>query len=152
MTASVTTGSWGEAEGIRSQGSIRSRASPICSTSSSAAISSDEEGRVAGGDGADNLWRVAAEPKATAAYVRHELTFDQFRDLGEIEGIDFDPAAGEMLVLANRGKRIVLGMPKGLYPGYEREISEVYVFRVTAQLAPEAVNARETPLAPPPRE
>jgi hypothetical protein len=34
-----------------------------------------------------------------------------------------------MLVLANRGKRVVLSMPKGLYPGYEREVSEVYVFR-----------------------
>jgi hypothetical protein len=53
------------------------------------------------------------------------------RDVGEIEGIDFDEMAGEMLVLSNRGKRIVLGMPKGLYPGYDREISEVYVFRIT---------------------
>ena len=61
--------------------------------------------------------------------MRHELTFDQLRDLGEIEGIDFDEAAGEMLVLSNRGKRIVLGMPKGFYPGYDREISEVYVFQ-----------------------
>ena len=62
--------------------------------------------------------------------MRHELAFDQLRDLGEIEGIDFDEAAGEMLVLSNRGKRIVLGMPKGFYPGYDREISEVYVFRI----------------------
>jgi hypothetical protein len=50
--------------------------------------------------------------------------------VGEIEGIDFDPEAGEMVVLANRGKRIVLGMPTGLYPGYEREIHEVSVYRV----------------------
>jgi hypothetical protein len=35
-----------------------------------------------------------------------------------------------MIVLANRGKRIVLGMPKGLYPGYEREIHELYVYRI----------------------
>lgn len=76
----------------------------------------------------DNLWRVAADPEGSAAYVQHELTFDQLRDVGEIEGIDFDEQAGEMLVLSNRGKRIVLGMPKGLYPGYDREISEVYVF------------------------
>jgi len=79
---------------------------------------------------ADNLWRVSADPQGIAAYVQHELAFDQLRDLGEIEGIDFDEAAGEMLVLSNRGKRIVLGMPKGLYPGYDREISEVYVFRI----------------------
>ena len=78
----------------------------------------------------DNLWKVPAEPTRNAAYVQHELAFDQFRDFGEIEGLDFDPETGELLVLANRGKRIVLGMPKGLYPGYDREISEVYVFRV----------------------
>ena len=40
-----------------------------------------------------------------------------------------------MLVLANRGKRIVLGMPKGLYPGYDREIHEVYVFRIRERFA-----------------
>jgi hypothetical protein len=81
-------------------------------------------------DEADNLWRVPAETDATAAYVTHEKVFTEFKRAGEIEGIDFDRAAGEMLVLANRGKRIVLGMPKGLYPGYEREIHEVYVYRI----------------------
>ena len=81
-------------------------------------------------DEPDNLWRVPAETDATAAYVTHEKVFTEFRRAGEIEGIDFDRAAGEMLVLANRGKRIVLGMPKGLYPGYEREIHEVYVYRI----------------------
>ena len=81
-------------------------------------------------DEADNLWRIPAETGATDAYVTHEKTFTEFRRKGEIEGIDFDRAAGEMLVLANRGKRIVLGMPKGLYPGYEREIHEVYVYGI----------------------
>ena len=80
---------------------------------------------------ADNLWKAPADATGTSAYVNHELAFDQLRDVGEIEGIDFDEMAGEMLVLSNRGKRIVLGMPKGLYPGYDREISEVYVFRIT---------------------
>jgi len=82
-------------------------------------------------DEADNLWRVAVEAGATAAYVTHEKTFTEVRRTGEIEGIDFDCAAGEMLVLSNRGKRIVLGMPKGLYRGYEREIHEVYVYRIS---------------------
>lgn len=81
-------------------------------------------------DEVDNLWRVRAEPAATAAYVTHEKAFVEFRRAGEIEGVDFDAAAGEMVVLANRGKRIILGMPTGLYPGYEREIHEVYVYRV----------------------
>ena len=81
-------------------------------------------------DEPDNLWRVSVETGATAAYVTHEKAFTEFRRTGEIEGIDFDHAAGEMLVLANRGKRIVLGTPKGLYPGYEREIHEIYVYRI----------------------
>jgi hypothetical protein len=79
----------------------------------------------------DNLWRVQAESDASTAYVTHEKAFTEFRRTGEIEGIDFDRVAGEMVVLANRGKRIVLGMPKGLYPGYDREIHEVYIYRVS---------------------
>lgn len=78
----------------------------------------------------DNLWRVPAEMLDTAAYVTHEHAFQQFLQVGEIEGITFDETAGEMIVLANRGKRIVLGMPKGLYPGYDREIHELYVYRI----------------------
>jgi len=78
----------------------------------------------------DNLWRVKADTTASAAFVHHEREFSDFRFPGEIEGLDFDEAAGELLVLANRGKRIVLGMPKGLVPGYDREIHEVYVYAV----------------------
>jgi hypothetical protein len=78
----------------------------------------------------DNLWRVPAKSQDTAAYVTHEHAFDEFRQVGEIEGVTFDDRAGEMIVLANRGKRIVLGMPKGLYPGYEKEIHELYVYRI----------------------
>jgi hypothetical protein len=85
-------------------------------------------------DEADNLWRLTAETESTAVYVTHEKAFTEFRDFGEIEGIDFDREAGEMLVLANRGKRIVLGMPEGMYPGYEREIHEVYVYRTPRAL------------------
>ena len=82
----------------------------------------------------DNLWRIAAPTAASDAYVTHEKAFTEFRRAGEIEGIDFDREAGEMLVLANRGKRIVLGMPTGLYPGYEREIHEVYVYRIPEEV------------------
>jgi hypothetical protein len=78
----------------------------------------------------DNLWRVPAETRDTAAYVSREHAFHEFRQVGEIEGITFDEDAGEMIVLANRGKRIVLGMPKGLYPGYDREIHELYVYAI----------------------
>ena len=79
---------------------------------------------------ADNLWRLVANVQDTAAYVTHEHAFSEFRRAGEIEGIAFDENAGEMIVLANRGKRIILGMPKGLYPGYDREIHELYVYSI----------------------
>ena len=57
-------------------------------------------------------------------------SFTEFRRAGEIEGLDFDAAAGEMVVLSNRGSHIVQGMPRGFLPGYDREIHELYVYRV----------------------
>ena len=81
-------------------------------------------------DEVDNLWRLVANVQDTAEYVTHEHAFSEFRRTGEIEGISFDEDAGEMIVLANRGKRIILGMPKGLYPGYDREIHELYVYSI----------------------
>ena len=84
----------------------------------------------------DNLWRVRADPSATAAYVHHEFAFKNLRDVGEIEGITFDTNAEELLVLSNRGKRILLGMPRGFYPGYDREISEIYVYRINQPQRP----------------
>jgi hypothetical protein len=81
-------------------------------------------------DEADNLWRVPAETGHTAAYTSLEHGFHEFARAGEIEGIAFDHQAGEMIVLSNRGKRIVLGMPKGLYPGYTREIHELYIYKI----------------------
>lgn len=81
-------------------------------------------------DEVDNLWRLVANVQDTAEYVTHEHAFSEFRRTGEIEGIAFDEDAGEMIVLANRGKRIILGMPKGLYPGYDREIHELYVYSI----------------------
>ena len=76
----------------------------------------------------DNLWRAPAEITSSAVYVEHAKVFDDFRRTGEIEGLAFDPTSRELLVLANRGSRIVLGMPKGFYPGYDREIHEIYIY------------------------
>lgn len=82
----------------------------------------------------DNLWKINQDDfPENAAFIHHEMEFtspDIFKDWGEIEGLEFDRDRNEMLVLSNRGKRIVLGMPQGLYPGYDREISEVYVFSI----------------------
>ncbi|SBW11680.1 conserved exported hypothetical protein [uncultured Alphaproteobacteria bacterium] len=81
-------------------------------------------------DEPDNLYRVDVSDKSYAPVIR-EKTFAEVKRQGEIEGSAVDPQTGELLVLFNRGTRIVLGMPKGFYPGYDREISEVYRFQMT---------------------
>lgn len=55
-------------------------------------------------------------------------TLSDVKFQGEIEGITFDKSNGNMLILYNRGSRIVLGMVKGFYEGYTQEISEVYTY------------------------
>ena len=57
-----------------------------------------------------------------------EKTLNDIRDVGEVEGLNVNPKTKQLLVHANRGKQIVLGMPKGFYPGYDREISEIYFY------------------------
>jgi hypothetical protein len=53
---------------------------------------------------------------------------DSFRRAGEIEGLCINPLDGRLIVLSNRGARIVLGMPRGFYDGYDHEIHELYIF------------------------
>jgi hypothetical protein len=77
---------------------------------------------------ADHIYRVVIRPDATNATVVPEYTMDHVAMQGEIEGLNVDPVTNQLLVLYNRGSRIVLGMVKGYYPGYDREISEVYIF------------------------
>jgi outer membrane protein assembly factor BamB len=61
------------------------------------------------------------------------MTMGCFRRTGEIEGLCVNPTSGELVVLSNRGARIILGMPKGFCEGYDREIHELYVFKLTEQ-------------------
>jgi hypothetical protein len=83
-------------------------------------------------DEPDHLYRVDVTDKTFAA-VTLEKTFAEVQRQGEIEGLAVDSASGELLVLFNRGSRIVLGMVKGFYPGYDKEISEVYRFNMKAR-------------------
>jgi outer membrane protein assembly factor BamB len=76
----------------------------------------------------DHMYRVKIDPSAMATQVTLVKTFTEVKRTGEIEGLTMDPATDELLVLFNRGARIILGMPKGFYPGYDREIHEVYVY------------------------
>lgn len=84
-------------------------------------------------DEPDNLY-VCSPYKGEGKALREEalvspyMTMDSFRRTGEIEGLCVNPASGELVVLSNRGARIILGMPKGFYEGYDREIHELYVF------------------------
>lgn len=76
----------------------------------------------------DNLYVADLRDGKSYATVLPFRSMDDFRRTGEIEGLAIDPATDELLVLANRGARIVLGMPRGFYPGYDSEVHEVYVF------------------------
>ena len=73
----------------------------------------------------DHIYRVRIT-SSSSAKVTLEKTLDEAIKQGEIEGLCIDPSNGDLLVLQNRGAQIVLGMPKGFYPGYDKEISEVY--------------------------
>ena len=78
----------------------------------------------------DHLYRVTTHPDVDYATVTLERTFDDVTFQGEIEGLAFDKDAKQFLLLYNRGSRIVLGMVKGFYPGYDHEVSEVFVYGV----------------------
>ena len=81
----------------------------------------------------DHLYRTKIEDGKTDCIVTLERTFDDVTKQGEIEGLTFDKAQNRLLLLYNRGARIVLGMPKGFYEGYDHEISEVFVYNMTAR-------------------
>ena len=78
----------------------------------------------------DHLYRTQIKDGETSCIVTLERTFDDVTLQGEIEGLSFDRANGNLLLLYNRGARIVLGMPKGFYDGYDREISEVFTYKI----------------------
>ncbi len=79
-------------------------------------------------DEPDHIYKAVIEDGATHCKVTEEKTLDDVTKQGEIEGLTFDDS-GHLLVLYNRGARIVLGMPVGFYEGYGREIHEVFVYQ-----------------------
>ena len=76
----------------------------------------------------DHMYRVDVSKNRESGKVRAEKTFDDVTRQGEIEGLTFDKESGQLLLLYNRGARIVAGMPSGFYEGYTEEIHEVYVY------------------------
>ena len=76
----------------------------------------------------DHVYRCRVEISKTAWPVMLERTLDDVTLQGEVEGISFDRETDRLLVSYNRGAQIVLGMPKGFYQGYDREIHEIFEY------------------------
>ncbi len=76
----------------------------------------------------DHMYRVDLSENRKTGTVVPEKTFDDVTMQGEIEGLTFDRERGRLLLLYNRGARIVAGMPTGFYDGYSEEIHEVFVY------------------------
>ena len=79
-------------------------------------------------DEPDHVYRLDIEDDRTEVTTVEELTLDDVIRQGEIEGLTFDAEKKELMVLYNRGARIILGMPTGFYDGYDKEIHEVYTY------------------------
>lgn len=77
----------------------------------------------------DNLYKVSLKPGQEGKVTKVMTVTDVMR-AGEIEGLAVDLDRNEWLIHHNRGKRIIKGMPKGFYTGYDREIREIYVFGI----------------------
>lgn len=73
----------------------------------------------------DNLYKVDLKTGEVTLF----RTMDDFILTGEIEGLTMNPKNGNLIVMSNRGARIILGMPKGFYPGYDHEIHNIYIYK-----------------------
>ena len=85
----------------------------------------DAEGNVP-----DNLYRTTIEYGKDSCVVVPEKIFDDVNRQGEIEGLSFDRKNKRLLVLYNRGLRVVEGSSRGLYDGYRHEVSEVFLYDI----------------------
>lgn len=72
--------------------------------------------------------KIAAGAKAGRVELFREMS--DFRRAGEIEGVSIDPTNDDLVVLNNRGTKIVLGMSEGPFTeeGYTGEIHELYIY------------------------
>lgn len=81
----------------------------------------------------DHMYRVDVSDDKKNGDVSLEKTFDDVKKQGEIEGLTFDENRGQLLLLYNRGAKIVAGMPTGFYEGYSEEIHEVFVYNIVGK-------------------
>ena len=81
-------------------------------------------------DAPDHMYRVDIDENGDVGKVILEREFADVKRQGEIEGLTFDEKGEQFLLLYNRGAKIIAGMPKGFYEGYDEEIHEVYVYSI----------------------
>lgn len=81
-------------------------------------------------DEPDHVYKAVIPDGATHCKVTEEKELDDVIKQGEIEGLSFDTDQSRLLVLYNRGARIILGMPSGFYDGYDHEIHEVFEYEI----------------------
>lgn len=81
-------------------------------------------------DEPDNMYTIDIDLNKTNAQTTLVKTFDEVKLNGEIEGLAFDYTNNTLIVHFNRGTRVVNGMPIGFYPGYTKEIHELYIFKI----------------------
>lgn len=83
----------------------------------------------------DRIYRLSVKPNISGSYplsasVEAFRTMSDFHRCGEIEGLCFNPLNDDLVVLTNRGSRIIKGMPRGFYPGYQREVHELFIYAI----------------------
>lgn len=76
----------------------------------------------------DTMYRLDVDKEGSTAVAVLERSFDDVKEQGEMEGLNFDKDNGQLLILYNRGAVIRDGHISGFYPGYDHEVHEVYLF------------------------
>lgn len=81
-------------------------------------------------DECDHVYKAVWCKKENVFKITEEKKMDDIIRQGEIEGLTFNTERNQLLVLYNRGAKIILGMPSGFYSGYDHEIHEVYTYNI----------------------
>lgn len=84
----------------------------------------------------DHVYRCQVDLSKSAFRVGMEQEISDMTMLGELEGITFDKVNLRMVVMYNYGIRIQLGKSYGFYPGFDREIHEVYTYDLKKKIRP----------------
>ena len=80
----------------------------------------------------DHLYSVdiPGSKNTTESKLVFEKLLDEFVMAGEVEGLCLSDNNKELSILMNRGRRIINGIPMEFYPGYDREVHEVYIYNI----------------------